>query len=82
MSVLIKNGLILTQNAERTVIPDGAIYIEKDWIYDIGASKELEQKYSPDQEIDASQQLVLPGFVVTHTHMPYIVGHNMPVDMT
>ena len=82
MSTLIKNGLILTQDAQRNVIANGAIYIEKNLIKDIGSTKELVDKYKPDQEIDASNQLVLPGFICTHTHMPYIVGHNMPVDMT
>jgi 5-methylthioadenosine/S-adenosylhomocysteine deaminase len=24
----------------------------------------------------------MPGFIVTHTHMPYVLGHNMPVDFT
>ena len=36
MSILIKNGLVVTQNADREVIADGAIYIEKNLIQDIG----------------------------------------------
>ena len=24
----------------------------------------------------------MPGFIVTHTHMPYVLGHNMPVDFS
>ena len=24
----------------------------------------------------------MPGFIVTHTHMSYVLGHNMPVDFT
>ena len=24
----------------------------------------------------------MPGFIITHTHMPYVLGHNMPVDFS
>ena len=24
----------------------------------------------------------MPGFIITHTHMPYVMGHNQPVDFS
>ena len=52
-------------------------------IAEIGESADLEAKYKDAKKvIDASGKLVMPGFIVTHTHMPYVLGHNMPVDFT
>jgi len=85
-NIFIKNGLILTFNKNALsgeIIENGAIVIESDKIVDIGKTEKLEQKYNnPHKIIDASGKIVMPGFIITHTHMPYVLGHNMPVDVT
>ncbi|MFH1938559.1 MAG: amidohydrolase [bacterium] len=85
-NIFIKNGLVLTfdKNAlSGEIIENGAIVIEGDKIVNIGKTEELEQKYNNSYKIiDASGKIVMPGFIITHTHMPYVLGHNMPVDFT
>ena len=83
--LLIKNALVLTfeENAlTGGMIADGAVAIEGNRILDIGDSAELTAKYPGVKTIDASGRIVMPGFIVTHTHMPYVLGHNMPVDFS
>jgi 5-methylthioadenosine/S-adenosylhomocysteine deaminase len=84
--IFIKNGLILTFEGgaiQGRVIADGAIAVEGNNIVDIGDTKDLQSRYGDARKvIDASGRVVMPGFVVTHTHMPYVLGHNMPVDFT
>lgn len=85
VDLLIKNALVLTfeENAlTGQVIPDGGVAIEGNVIADIGSSSELTAKYPGVEMIDASGRIVMPGFIVTHTHMPYVLGHNMPVDFS
>jgi cytosine/adenosine deaminase-related metal-dependent hydrolase len=86
MDLLIKNGLVLTfENGtlKGRIIPDGALAVRGSRIAEIGKSADLEEKYGDAQKvIDASGRLVMPGFIVTHTHMPYVLGHNMPVDFS
>ena len=61
MSILIKNATIVTMNANRDIIY-GDLLIENDRISRIG---KLNQ-YTADTVIDASNQLLLPGFVQSH----------------
>ena len=82
MSLVIKNGLIVTMDEKRSVIKDGTIVVEGNKILDLGPTKEMQEKYSFDNVIDATGKLVLPGFICSHSHMTYNLGHNMPVDMT
>lgn len=84
--IFIKNGLVLTfdkNDLSGEIIENGGIVIKGDKIVDIGKTEELEQKYNNSYKIiDASGKIVMPGFIITHTHMPYVLGHNMPVDVT
>lgn len=84
--ILIKNGLVLTFEKDALsgeIIEKGAVAIKGNNILEIGKSSDLEVKYKDmDKIIDASGKIVMPGFIITHTHMPYVLGHNMPVDIT
>ena len=78
MDLLIKNGLVLTFEAGTLggrIIPEGAVAVRDGKIAEIGPSADLEKKYGDAKKtIDASGRLVMPGFIVTHTHMPYVLG--------
>jgi 5-methylthioadenosine/S-adenosylhomocysteine deaminase len=84
--ILIKNGLVLTMDKgmlQGKVIPDGAVAVEGNRIVDIGDTKTVEKTHrGSERVIDAEGKVVMPGFVITHTHMPYVLGHNMPVDVS
>jgi len=84
--MLIKNGLVVTFEPDALtgrIIPDGAVIIEEGAIVEVGPSKDLAARYpKANPVIDATGKIVMPGFIVTHTHMSYVLGHNMPVDFT
>ncbi len=84
--ILIKNGLVMTFERDTLsgqIIEDGAVAVEGNEIMDIGKTQDLEKKYrSTKKIINARGRIVMPGFIVTHTHMPYVLGHNMPIDFT
>ena len=85
-NIFIKNGLVLTFDKgtlQGTIIPGGAVAIDGNRIADIGETKALEAKHRGSKKIiNAAGKVVMPGFVITHTHMPYVLGHNMPVDFS
>lgn len=54
------------------LIEDGAIAVEEDRIVAVGSSAELRTAYTAAREIDASGQVVCPGFVDPHTHVIYV----------
>ena len=80
--ILVVGGLVGTQDAERRVFADGAVAIEGNRIVAVGPRDEVEAAHTAPTVIDATGKIVAPGFICTHTHMPSVVGHNMPVDFT
>ncbi len=84
--LVIKNGLVLTFEGgtlQGQILTDGAVAIKGNQILEIGATEAIVEKYGgAKRTIDAKGKIVMPGFVATHTHMPYVLGHNMPVDFT
>lgn len=68
--ILIKNTTILTQNAQRQIIKNGAILIEGSKIMDIGASAKLEKKYAKAKKktIDGRGRVLIPGLINAHAH--------------
>lgn len=84
--LLITNGLVVTCEKDvlsGQIIPDGAVAIQGNKILEVGSTAELVAEYgSTARSFDASGCIVMPGFIITHTHMPYVLGHNMPVDFS
>jgi 5-methylthioadenosine/S-adenosylhomocysteine deaminase len=68
MDLLIHNGLIVTMDAQRRIIQQGALVIQGDRILDIGAQDEILKRYPDFQKMDARGKAILPGLVNLHTH--------------
>lgn len=62
-SILLKDALIVSQNAAREV-SRGNILIEGNRIKAVGDTKD-----SADEEIDASAKIAMPGMINTHAHV-------------
>ena len=83
--LLVRNGLVLTCEPDvlhGPILVGGAVAVRDGAIVEVGESAALAAKYPGAESIDASGRIVMPGFIVTHTHMPYVLGHNMPVDFS
>ena len=79
---LITHGLIVTMNAPRTIYDDGAVAIKGDSIVAVGSRSELESQYTAAETIDATDKLVLPGFINGHTHVPMTLFRGLHDDVT
>jgi len=82
MSLLIKNGFIVTMNKSRNIFKDGAIAIEGNKIADVGKSHDLEKKYRAETVIDAKGKVIIPGLINTHTHLFQVLLKGLGDDMT
>jgi cytosine/adenosine deaminase-related metal-dependent hydrolase len=79
--LLIRNGLVLTCEPDVLHGPIvSGVAVRDGAIVEVGDSAALAAKYPDAEGLDASGRIVMPGFIITHTHMPYVLGHNMPVD--
>jgi putative selenium metabolism protein SsnA len=66
--MLITHGTLVTMGTPNEIIEDGALYVEKEWIADLGPSSELEIRYPDAERLEAGGRLVMPGLVCAHTH--------------
>ena len=67
-TLLIKNAqLLVTMDAQRREIADGAVFVRDNVIEAVGTTADLPA--TADDVIDARDQIVIPGLVNTHHHM-------------
>jgi 5-methylthioadenosine/S-adenosylhomocysteine deaminase len=69
LELLITGGDIITMDADRRIILDGAIAVSGGTIVAVGTSSELIAAHPNAPRLDASGCVVTPGFVNTHQHM-------------
>lgn len=82
LDILVKNGVIVTVDAKKRILWDGAMGIKDGRIVEVGGSAELCAKYQEAREvIDASGKVVFPGFVNTHTHLFQTLLKGLGDDM-
>ena len=80
--LLITGGTVVTMDAPRSIIDDGAVVVTGDTIIAVGPRADLEAKYSARETIDAKNTLVLPGFINGHTHVPMTLFRGIHDDVT
>jgi cytosine/adenosine deaminase-related metal-dependent hydrolase len=54
--------------------------LEGSRVVDVAANSELRQRYPLDQVWEATDQVLAPGFVDTHTHLYGVLAHGIPLD--
>jgi 5-methylthioadenosine/S-adenosylhomocysteine deaminase len=77
-TLLIRGGVVITMDAERRVIPDGAVAVKDGRIAAVGPTAEVAAAH-PDaaQTIDARGRAILPGLIDGHAH----AGHGLVKTM-
>jgi 5-methylthioadenosine/S-adenosylhomocysteine deaminase len=59
---------VVTEDAQRRVIENGAIAILNDRIVEVGPRAEIDRKYTGKNRIDQPDAILAPGLINTHTH--------------
>ncbi|MGD0840469.1 MAG: amidohydrolase [Candidatus Acidiferrales bacterium] len=82
VSLLIEGGTVVTMDASRRVIEDGAIAVRGDTIVAVGPRAELEARYLPQQRVEAQGRLVMPGLINAHAHAAMTLLRGIANDVT
>jgi len=80
--LLISGGTVVTMDASRAILEDGAVAVKGDTIVAVGPRSDLEARYAAKHTIDARGGLVLPGFINGHTHVPMTLFRGLHDDVT
>jgi 5-methylthioadenosine/S-adenosylhomocysteine deaminase len=78
--LMIRDALVLSMDASRRVIPDGAVAVADDRIEAVGAGADLAARFRPAETIRAAGALLLPGLVNLHNHTPLMITRGMVED--
>ena len=81
MDLMVRGGTIVTMDAARRVIEDGAVVISGGRIKAVGSRAELEAKYTATETIDATGKVVIPGLINGHTHVPMTLFRGLADDL-
>jgi 5-methylthioadenosine/S-adenosylhomocysteine deaminase len=79
---LLITGTVVTMDASRAILDDGAVAVKGDTIVAVGPRTEIETRYTIKETIDAKGGLVLPGFINGHTHVPMTLFRGLHDDVT
>ena len=72
---------VVTMDAQRRVIENGALAIRADKILEVGSAADIAQKYTARQRLDRPNALILPGLINTHTHAPMSLFRGLADDL-
>ena len=95
VDTLLTGGIVVTMNAQQDVFSDGAVAISEAKIVAVGPSERIRQMVHAETEVDCTGQIIIPGLVNAHTHVPmtllrgladdlrldvWLLGYMMPVE--
>jgi 5-methylthioadenosine/S-adenosylhomocysteine deaminase len=82
VSLLIEGGTVVTMDASRHVLTDGAIAVRGDTIVAVGSRADIEARYLPAQRVSAQGRLVMPGLINGHAHAAMTLLRGIANDVT
>lgn len=81
VDILLKNALVLTMDANLTQYFPGAIAVNGDSIVAVGFEDDLKKEYEATETIDCKGNILMPGLVNAHTHVPMTLLRGIADDL-
>jgi 5-methylthioadenosine/S-adenosylhomocysteine deaminase len=80
-TLIITGGTVITEDASRRIIENGAVVINNDVIVAVDTSAAIAGKYDAKETIDATGQIVMPGLINTHGHAAMVLYRGLGSDL-
>ena len=80
--LLVAGGTVVTLDAQRRILRDGAVATRDGRIVEVGKAAELSPRYPQAERLDATGHIVLPGFIDTHQHATQVLAKSLGDDVT
>ncbi|HVF45696.1 MAG TPA: amidohydrolase [Pyrinomonadaceae bacterium] len=81
VDLIVSGGTVVTMDASRRVIEDGAVAVQGGRIVAVGKRGDIARRYSAGEVIDARGRAVIPGLVNGHTHIPMTLFRGIADDL-
>jgi cytosine/adenosine deaminase-related metal-dependent hydrolase len=79
--MIYEHGTLITVDAQRRIITDGAMMVRDGRIAAIGKTQELEEQWPSEERVDLRGRVVTPGLVNTHVHLAQAMIRGCADDM-
>jgi 5-methylthioadenosine/S-adenosylhomocysteine deaminase len=79
--LIVSGGTVVTMDASRRVIEDGAVAVEGGRIVAVGKRSDIVRRYTAGEVIDARGRAIIPGLVNGHTHIPMTLFRGIADDL-
>jgi 5-methylthioadenosine/S-adenosylhomocysteine deaminase len=81
VDLIVSGGTVVTMDASRRVIEDGAIAVAGGRIVAVGKRSDIVRQYAAREVIDARGRAVIPGLINGHTHVPMTLFRGIADDL-
>ena len=78
---LLTGGTVVTMNESFDIHVDGAVAVHEDLIVAVGPAVEIEQAYTAHETVACQGQVIIPGIVNAHTHIPMTLFRGLHDDL-
>src|SRR5215211_7072863 len=81
VDLIVSGGTVVTMDAQRRVIEDGAVAVANGRIVAVGTRAEVVGRFTAREVIDARGAAVIPGLIKGHTHIPMSLFRGIADDL-
>lgn len=78
---ILAGGVVLTMNEALDLYSRGAVAIHSDQIVAVGPAETIQSEYTADEVVVCDGQVIMPGLVNAHTHVPMTLLRGMADDV-
>jgi 5-methylthioadenosine/S-adenosylhomocysteine deaminase len=82
VDLVVTNGTVVTMDAQRRVIENGAVAVRGDSIVAVGPSAEIAAQYEATKIVDARGAIVMPGLINGHAHAAMSLFRGVADDLS
>jgi 5-methylthioadenosine/S-adenosylhomocysteine deaminase len=81
VDLILTGGTVVTMNTTFDVYAPGAVAVKGDSIVAVNSAESILADYTADETVDCSGQVIIPGLVNTHTHVPMTLLRGLNDDL-
>src|SRR5579863_2773853 len=81
VDLVVTNGTVVTMDAQRHVIENGAVAVRGDSIVAVGPSADIAAQYDAAKIVDVRGAIVMPGLINGHAHAAMSLFRGMADDL-
>ncbi|MPY90349.1 MAG: amidohydrolase family protein [Luteitalea sp.] len=80
-SLIVSGGTVVTMDERNRVLAPGAVAIDNGAIVAVDTPARIDAVFRAETRVDASDQIIVPGLVNTHTHAPMVLFRGLADDL-